>query len=321
MKHFKNILVIADGSPAQGRALQRAAQLADAGNAKLSIMDVVGTVPLGIETLKDIKKDIRDFSFERLQDEMVEARVGKIRSLLSQMIPEYKEAPIKVGTGRALVEIIREVVRGGYDLLIKGVEAKRLAVFKIFGSTDINLMRKCPRPVLLVKNAPNPRYSKILAAVDPAPDEEINALNHKILDLTISLGLLEQGELHIVSAWAMVGEDYFRSGEIKVPKAAIDKMEKEAHHAAERALDELLKKYDLSKLNAKVHLLKGPASQVIAQLAAEEQVELMVMGTVGRSGIDGVLIGNTAEQVLSKVYCSVLALKPDGFITPITCDT
>lgn len=317
MKHFKNILAIADGSPAQRRALQRAAQLADINNAKLSIMDVVGTVPLGIKALKDIK----DFSFERLQDEMVEARAGQIRSLLSQVIAEYKEAPIKVATGRAFVEIIREVVRSGHDLVIKGVQAKRLAVFKIFGSTDINLMRKCPRPVWLVKNTRNPRHSKLLAAVDPAPDKEINALNHKILDLAISLSLLEQSELHIVKAWALLGEDYFRSGEIKVPKDVIDEMEKEAHHAAEHALNELLKKYDLAKLKAKVHLLKGPASQVIAQLAADEQVELMVMGTVGRSGIDGVLIGNTAEQVLSKVYCSVLALKPDGFITPIKCDS
>ena len=41
------------------------------------------------------------------------------------------------------------------------------------------------------------------------------------------------------------------------------------------------------------------------------------MGTVGRSGIDGVIIGNTAEKVLNRIECSVLALKPPGFVTPI----
>jgi universal stress protein E len=152
MKHFKNILMVADGSPAQGRALQRAAQLADTNKAPLTIMDVVGTVPIGIKTLKDLKNDSKDFSFERLQNEIVEARISQVRSLLTQFIADYKEVPIKVATGRAFVEIIREVVRGGYDLLIKGVQSKRLAVFKIFGSTDINLMRKCPRPVWLMKN-------------------------------------------------------------------------------------------------------------------------------------------------------------------------
>jgi universal stress protein E len=176
-------------------------------------------------------------------------------------------------------------------------------------------------PARLADEKPSPRYSKILAAVDPVPNEEINILNHKILELAIALTLREQSELHIVNAWTLVGEDYFRGGEIKVPKAAIDKMENDARLAAERSLNELLRPYELSKLHAKVHLLKGPAPQVIAQLAAEEQVELMVMGSIGRSGIDGVLIGNTAEQVLSKVYCSVLALKPDGFITPIRCDS
>ena len=49
----------------------------------------------------------------------------------------------------------------------------------------------------------------------------------------------------------------------------------------------------------------------------EQQVELLVIGTVGRSGIPGLLIGNTAEQVLAEVTCSILAFKPAGFVSPI----
>jgi nucleotide-binding universal stress UspA family protein len=42
------------------------------------------------------------------------------------------------------------------------------------------------------------------------------------------------------------------------------------------------------------------------------------MGTVCRTGVTGFLIGNTAEKVLNNVDCSVLTVKPEGFVTPVT---
>jgi universal stress protein E len=44
------------------------------------------------------------------------------------------------------------------------------------------------------------------------------------------------------------------------------------------------------------------------------------METVGRTGIPGLLMGNTAETILQQVNCSVLAIKPPGFVTPVTLD-
>jgi nucleotide-binding universal stress UspA family protein len=41
------------------------------------------------------------------------------------------------------------------------------------------------------------------------------------------------------------------------------------------------------------------------------------MGTVGRVGIPGLFIGNTAEEIFQTTACSVLAVKPDGFISPV----
>jgi nucleotide-binding universal stress UspA family protein len=41
------------------------------------------------------------------------------------------------------------------------------------------------------------------------------------------------------------------------------------------------------------------------------------MGTVARTGISGFIIGNTAENILQKIDCSLLALKPQGFVSPV----
>jgi len=56
---------------------------------------------------------------------------------------------------------------------------------------------------------------------------------------------------------------------------------------------------------------------VITDLAAKKRVDLIVMGTVCRTGIAGFFIGNTAENVLQRVDCSMLTVKPEGFISPI----
>jgi len=44
------------------------------------------------------------------------------------------------------------------------------------------------------------------------------------------------------------------------------------------------------------------------------------MGTVARTGIQGFIMGNTAENILNQLDCSVLAVKPPGFVTPVTLD-
>ncbi len=69
-----------------------------------------------------------------------------------------------------------------------------------------------------------------------------------------------------------------------------------------------------------MHLLKGNAGTLIPELAQEKAIELIVMGTVCRTGVSGMIIGNTAETVLRRVDCSVLAVKPDGFVTPVMLD-
>ena len=45
--------------------------------------------------------------------------------------------------------------------------------------------------------------------------------------------------------------------------------------------------------------------------------DVIVVGTVGRTGIAGLLIGNTAESIFSQVESPVLAIKPEGFQTPV----
>ena len=63
--------------------------------------------------------------------------------------------------------------------------------------------------------------------------------------------------------------------------------------------------------------MNGMPDESIQQIADSRNADLIVMGTLGRTGIPGFFIGNTAERVLSNATCGVLAVKPVGFQSPV----
>jgi nucleotide-binding universal stress UspA family protein len=64
-------------------------------------------------------------------------------------------------------------------------------------------------------------------------------------------------------------------------------------------------------------MLDGDPGRVIPEFVATERIDLLVMATIARTGVPGMLIGNTAERMLQSVDCSVLAIKPRGFVSPV----
>ena len=67
-------------------------------------------------------------------------------------------------------------------------------------------------------------------------------------------------------------------------------------------------------------MMQGYAGDVIPMLTAKFQIDLVVMGTVSRTDIGGLFIGSTAETIISRLECSILAVKPPAFQTPIALE-
>jgi nucleotide-binding universal stress UspA family protein len=66
-----------------------------------------------------------------------------------------------------------------------------------------------------------------------------------------------------------------------------------------------------------VHLLKGSPADVVPELVTKRRIDLWVIGTVARTGVGAMIMGNTAERILDNVNSSVIAVKPTGFVSPI----
>jgi nucleotide-binding universal stress UspA family protein len=67
-------------------------------------------------------------------------------------------------------------------------------------------------------------------------------------------------------------------------------------------------------------MINGQPADLISEFVKVDDVALIVMGTVVRTGISGLVIGNTAETVFHQIECSVLAIKPDSFLSQVMLD-
>lgn len=310
MQRFKNILLVYDDRESKQSALARAIDLAKLNRARLTVIQVITQLP----------RDYRMLITSLPPHEVMEIAVKEHTQLLEKHIEHYLEVikiQSRVVVGREFIEIIKEVLRNNHDLVIKTARGIGGKVDMLFGSTAMHLLRKCPCPVWLIKPDQDPHFLRIMAAVDVAPPKiEENNLNSKIIELATSLTRMEKSELHIVYAWDKLDTNVWTSGHdhLSGNKSTLNC---ETKNMPITWLHDCLAQYDLQHLQHHEHVLPGLATEVIPEFAELHQIDLIVMGTVGRIGIPGFFIGNTAEKILQKIDCSVLTVKPDGFITPV----
>lgn len=323
MKRFKNILYVNEPTADQETTIARAVSLAANNQADLTIIDVIPThvvsAGIGVPPGGPISKELRA---------AVESDHRKEMESMIQSFNERLKIRLEVLVGKTYLEAIRAVLKNGFDLLIKPAENPAW-MNRLFGSDDLHLLRKCPCPVWLMKPPERSNYSNILAAVDfelnPMPSE--HGLNRRILEMAASLALSDFASLHIVHAWEALADKTLLSRGGMSAEAVTNFIESEqVRHRNElyRLTEELrgwIGKETYDYLSPRVHLPEGSAKKVIAPLVERLQADLVVMGTVARTGISGLIIGNTAEAILDQLSCSVLAIKPPGFKTPIKIES
>lgn len=302
MHRFRNILFspLADrGNTAPAR---RIADLAARNGSELTVFGAVPE-PSGLQRLLH-RADRLDAIQAAQHDEMA-------KRLASSVPPDAGlEIATEMASGDPALSIIRQVLRDGHDLVIVTTDDDDE------DHASVNrLLRKCPCPVWVIRPT-RARVQRVLAAVNPDPDEF--ELNRTILELAASMIDLFGGELAVAHAWELYGEATLRTSPFMHTAADdVDAMcaTEEAEHRTR--LVDLLAATGLDDRPWKVHLRKGPATQVIPSIVSSQRTNLLVMGTVARTGVSGLLIGNTAETILDHVRCSVVAVKPPGFDCPV----
>ena len=326
MKRFKNILCMVEPGKECNPVLERAVILAENNQANLSVISVAPSARAGIGMPEGgpISAD--------LQATIVNNHKQELENLVEPYRPRIK-IETRVLIGIPFLEIIREVLRNAHDLVIKCPESLDW-LDRLFSSGDKHLLRKCPCPVWMVRSQTGESFDRILAAVDVDDSYSSNelktrqALNEMVMELAGSLAVSEFAELHVAHAWEAIGESALRHGAfMQRPENEVNTYVDQTRRHHTQLLDTFIKKVSANLgedaaeyIKPQLHMPKGSARKVIPELVKELQVDCIVMGTVARTGVPGLFMGNTAETILDQLECSVLAIKPPGFATPVTLE-
>ncbi|WP_420934524.1 universal stress protein [Alteromonas sp. A081] len=232
----------------------------------------------------------------------------------------------EVRFGKPFVEIIQYQQRVNAQLVVKRAEQKSWIQHAVtMTSNDMHLLRKCPVPVFLVRSQEATLPQNIFVAVDfdiDDPTSHADELNKKMLGTVVRFFDNDETQCTLFNAYnaphagfvslfaddpdtmtkdMAAHEKGFKSGELNLL----------LHFMRESLAPKYLHKH------IKQVLIQGHAEQLIPQQLKQHQSDLLVIGSVARTGIPGLLIGNTAEEILLSVDCDVLTLKPDGFVSPV----
>ena len=170
-------------------------------------------------------------------------------------------------------------------------------------SVNWELLRTCKAPVLMVAKNKWHRVEPVMVTLDLLTRSRTKkALNHKLLAIAVNLSQTLDVDLEIIIA-------------IEIPTllADLDLVDpiaytKDATKSMQPQIRKLAAEFDLPEAAFKTK--RGPVDLVITSRAAKVRAQIVVMGTVGRRGVKGRLLGNTAERVLQKLKTDVLAIKP-----------
>lgn len=298
MRHFTNVLVFDSGSP-NDPAIRHATRIAVAQRARITVADVLEKAPAYLRPLLP-----REWSVPKLlrtqKTATLERTAARVRHLgIAPRIRLLEGSPVKA--------IVREVARVDHDLL--AIAASAPGIIQSVGTTAARLVRECPCPMLLARSSRR-RRRRVLVAIDTGVRERRTAgLNALLLETAITMAQIGEDDLHVLHVWELYDERYLRREGVRA-----DEMAQFAFQAREEARDALQKTIAPYRrhLSAKqVHLERGNARKVIPAFAVKRGIELLVIGTVARSGLARHLIGNTAEVLLSRMPCSMLVVRPE----------
>ncbi|MCC9603845.1 universal stress protein [Stieleria sp. JC731] len=316
MNCFSNILVYVGATDPQA-ALIRAFEIAKSNGANVTLMEVLKPVPPAVGLLSSA---IDPAEVERL---LRQDHEQKLRDLASQFAnssddsASQSQVSVLVQFGDPAQKITRQVLRGKHDLVIKTADGTSVSG-KLFGSISRSLLRLCPCPVWLLKPQVHGEFDQVLTAVDiDATDETHRDLNQQLMQLASTIARMDNATLHVASAWQMWMEQSLRR---RAGDAEIDQAIEKQEQLVQKNLQQLIEHVDTEGIDVQTHVRRGNASSEMFAVAEQVEADLIVMGTVCRTGVAGFLIGNTAENLLSNVTCSILAIKPAGFHTPVTLE-
>jgi universal stress protein E len=310
MREPKRILAVVDPTATSQPACERAATLARSIGARLELF-IYEYVP---QLADSAAHEFQNGAWSR--SALIDDRLNRLRELRRALAADGADIAIDARWDSPLADgIVRKVLDSSADIVFKDTHYHPFLKRSVFSNTDWTLIRDCPALLWLAKPAAIEAKPRFIAAVDPLHERaKPTELDDRIMSAAKQLCYPLNGELHVFHAFDATPALVTPMDSMAPPlpiRAISDAMR--AQHTA--AVHELTDAHGIRRES--VHIAEGNTRERLIDLAESLHADVAVMGAVSRRGLKRLFLGNTAEDVLDKLPCDLLIVKPANFETSV----
>lgn len=282
MKLLEKILVPVDVSTDNTEQINTAVKLASAYNSEIILLYVVPD--------DDLQNKLKEFVLKAAKESLDEIREILVAGKVIAGEP-------KVAFGKIVSTIIDTANSETVNLILIGSKSKpRKSIYKL-GVTAEQIIRMSDVPVFLVKSEPKKLFANILCPVDFS-EPSARALHNAIklarkFDSTLMVYTVYEPLTHI-PLWLNIDLEEENASRLK---------------RVENELESFIRDFDLEGIKHKIEIKTGKIEEQILEAINELHIDLLIMGTNGRTGISWFFMGSITEKVIREMPCSVITIK------------
>ena len=291
MTRIRSVVAATDLSAPARRAVDRAARLARAESASLTLVHAVNASMLNelrrwLDTGEDVERSI------------VEDVQARLRQLAGEIGARY-QIPVsqRAVTGRPIDEVARVGEELNADLIVTGTLGGGPFRSHLIGSTAERIVRKSAKPVLMVRQLAHEPYRRALVALDFS----------RWSTASLAVAAAVAPEAHYVLIHCVNVPFEGRMQLAGVSERALEKYRTDARDEAQRGLAELAAQSGLpnSRWSAITPTRLDPWMGIVQQEQVQD-CDLIVVGKHGRNAVEELLLGSTTNMVIAESSCDVL---------------
>jgi universal stress protein E len=292
---MKDLLVIADKAGGSNSALKRAQVIQRLTGATITLVGFCYANPEHLEDLSSKK-----LSRNGLEKKLLGLRKAELEALTTKLNIDTNKLSIKPMWGKHIAPAITAYCSAKPVAMV--IKSGNHSGSLLYTSTDWQLIRECLAPVLITTNKQWKTKTNIVAALDFSSRAKSKMkLNHTVIQQAKNLAAALGERVHVAFA-------------LKVPQPLIDmdlidasKYVKEKRQQLEPVIEAFCAQYDIDRDH--LHVKRGDPVKIIPSIANRLKADIVVTGTVGRKGLSGKVIGNTAESMIGQLRTDIMAVK------------
>lgn len=298
----QSILVVVDASMHETPAVQRAVEIARRAKARLHLC--MPAFDRRIDAAAElVHPDVERLAREQYFNERLRWLTGVTTELASRGLNASCEV---IWTPFMHDAVIAKVLEFGHDLVVRDLEPETfLGRWSSVRGTDWKLARLCPVPLMFVKASSPVMPRHIAAAVDPGhAQSRASGLDDRILSFGLPLALAMDARLDLLHVFTHRPEDEGLS-------AKLDELLETMRTTDRQAFDAFADRHSVPA-DRRV-FMGGRSVEEICRYVEDNGVELLIIGSEYRGGIERFFLGGTAEQLVAHAPCDLVLVRPEGF--------